>query len=40
MAVIAVPNKDFPPQQDALELPDLVLDSLTELTPDLIRSLA
>jgi HAD superfamily hydrolase (TIGR01509 family) len=37
MAVIAVPNRDFPPEPDALELADVVLDSLTELTPEVIR---
>ena len=37
MAVIAVPNRDFPPDPDALELADVVLDSLTELTPEVIR---
>jgi HAD superfamily hydrolase (TIGR01509 family) len=39
MAVIAVPNHDFPPEPGALDLADRVLDSLTELTPDLVRSL-
>ena len=37
MAVIAVPNRDFPPDPDALELADVVLDSLTELIPEVIR---
>ena len=37
MAVIAVPNRDFPPDTDALELADGVLDSLKELTPEVIR---
>jgi HAD superfamily hydrolase (TIGR01509 family) len=37
MAVIAVPNRDFPPDPGALELADVVLDSLTELTPEVIR---
>jgi beta-phosphoglucomutase-like phosphatase (HAD superfamily) len=37
MAAIAVPNRDFPPDPDALELADVVLDSLTELTPEVIR---
>jgi HAD superfamily hydrolase (TIGR01509 family) len=37
MALIAVPNRDFPPDPDALELADVVLDSLTELTPEVIR---
>jgi HAD superfamily hydrolase (TIGR01509 family) len=39
MAVIAVPNQDFPPEPDALELAGSVLDSLTELTPDAVRAL-
>jgi HAD superfamily hydrolase (TIGR01509 family) len=34
MGVIAVPNRDFPPERDALELADVALDSLEELTPD------
>ena len=33
MAVIAVPNQDFPPESDALELADVTLKSLTEVTP-------
>jgi HAD superfamily hydrolase (TIGR01509 family) len=37
MAVIAVPNRDFPPDPDALELADLVLDSLAELAPAQVR---
>ena len=36
MAVIAVPNPDFPPDPEALELADASLDSLTELSPDLV----
>jgi len=36
MAVIAVPNRDFPPDPEALELADASLDSLTELSPDLV----
>jgi HAD superfamily hydrolase (TIGR01509 family) len=39
MAVIAVPNQDFPPEPEALALADRTLDSLAQLTPDLIRSL-
>jgi HAD superfamily hydrolase (TIGR01509 family) len=38
--VIAVPNEDFPPESDALALAALVLDSLEELTPERVRSLA
>jgi HAD superfamily hydrolase (TIGR01509 family) len=39
MAVVAVPNQDFPPEPDALELPDATLKSLTEVTPETIRQL-
>ena len=40
MAVIAVPNRDFPPEPEALGLADLTLDSLEELTPERVRALA
>jgi len=40
MAVVAVPNRDFPPESDALALAALVLDSLEELSPERVRSLA
>jgi beta-phosphoglucomutase-like phosphatase (HAD superfamily) len=39
MAVIAVPNKDFPPDPSVLELATLVLDSLTALAPGTVRAL-
>jgi HAD superfamily hydrolase (TIGR01509 family) len=39
MAVVAAPNRDFPPDPDALERASLVLDSLTELTPEAVRGL-
>ena len=39
MAVVAVPNHDFPPEPDALELADEQLGSLTELTPETVRAL-
>ena len=39
MAVIAVPNKEFPPEQAALELADATAESLTEVTPSLARKL-
>ncbi len=39
MTVIAVPNGDYPPDPDALELATRVLDSLTELGPDLVKRL-
>ena len=38
MTVIAVPNREFPPDEDALALADDVLDSLEDLTPDRVRS--
>ena len=39
IAVIAVPNRDFPPESEALGLANEVLDALTELTPDRVRPL-
>jgi HAD superfamily hydrolase (TIGR01509 family) len=33
MTVIAVPNRDFPPEPDALGLANAVLDSLEQVTP-------
>jgi HAD superfamily hydrolase (TIGR01509 family) len=39
MGVIAVPNRDFPPDREALSLASLVLDSLEELSPERIRGL-
>lgn len=38
MTVIAVPNSEFPPADDALALADDVASSLRELTPDRARS--
>jgi HAD superfamily hydrolase (TIGR01509 family) len=38
MTVIAVPNRDFPPDPDALGLAPVVLDSLAELTPERVRA--
>jgi hypothetical protein len=40
MAVIAIPNRDFPPEPDALALAAVVLDSLEQLTPERVRTLA
>ena len=40
MTVIAVPNREFPPSADALELADDVVESLAQLTPELVRGLA
>jgi HAD superfamily hydrolase (TIGR01509 family) len=39
MSVVAVPNGDFPPDPEALELADRVMDSLETLTPELVRRL-
>jgi HAD superfamily hydrolase (TIGR01509 family) len=39
MAVVAVPNRDFPPDPDALALADLVLASLEELEVEQVRAL-
>jgi len=36
MAVIAVPNRDFPPEPAALELADETLDTLKQLTPKVL----
>jgi HAD superfamily hydrolase (TIGR01509 family) len=38
MRVIAIPNAHFPPSEDALQLADVRLDSLAELTPDAVES--
>lgn len=35
MLVLALPNREFPPAPEALELAAVVLDSLDELTPEL-----
>ena len=37
MHVIAIPNGHFPPDHDALEQADVVLDSLDELTPEAVE---
>jgi HAD superfamily hydrolase (TIGR01509 family) len=39
MAVIAVPNQDFPPEPVAVKLADETIESLTELTPATVRAL-
>jgi HAD superfamily hydrolase (TIGR01509 family) len=38
MRVIAIPNRAVPPDEDALALADLVLDSLEELTPEAVSA--
>jgi HAD superfamily hydrolase (TIGR01509 family) len=35
--VVALPNREFPPEPEALELAALVLDSLDELSPELLE---
>jgi HAD superfamily hydrolase (TIGR01509 family) len=37
MRVVAIPNRSFPPSEEAVELADVVLPSLAELTPDAIN---
>jgi HAD superfamily hydrolase (TIGR01509 family) len=39
MTVIALPNAEFPPADDAVALADIVLGSLDELTPELVAGL-
>jgi HAD superfamily hydrolase (TIGR01509 family) len=39
MGVVAVPNDEFPPAEDAIALADRVLESLDQLTPKLIEDL-
>ena len=37
MRVIALPNSEWPPAADALDLADAVIESPAELVPDLFR---
>jgi HAD superfamily hydrolase (TIGR01509 family) len=39
MGVVVVPNRDFPPEPDALALADERVESLTEVTPEAVRKL-
>jgi HAD superfamily hydrolase (TIGR01509 family) len=39
MGVIAIPNRAFPPEQEALEHADVVLGSITALTPQVVEGL-
>jgi hypothetical protein len=39
MTVVAVPNRDFPPDDDAVALAAIVVESIAELTPELVRRL-
>jgi hypothetical protein len=38
MRVLAIPNRAFPPDTDALARADVVLDSLDELTPSAVAA--
>jgi HAD superfamily hydrolase (TIGR01509 family) len=40
LTVVAIPNREFPPAAAALELADLVLDSLSQLTPEALLDAA
>ena len=40
MVVIAAPNRDYPPEPDALAFAALVIGSLDELTPKAIEAAA
>ncbi len=37
MLVVAIPNSSYPPGADALAAADVVLDSISSLTPDILR---
>ncbi len=39
MAVIAYPNEHYPPDEDALALAAARVDSLDEITPELVERL-
>jgi beta-phosphoglucomutase-like phosphatase (HAD superfamily) len=38
MHVVAIPNRAFPPPADVLALPNVVLESIKELGPDVLRA--
>jgi beta-phosphoglucomutase-like phosphatase (HAD superfamily) len=38
MHIVAVPNRDFPPDEDVLAQADAVISALDELTPQLIEN--
>jgi beta-phosphoglucomutase-like phosphatase (HAD superfamily) len=40
MLVVAAPNPAYPPEQRGLDAADVVLDSIDELTPELLRERA
>jgi HAD superfamily hydrolase (TIGR01509 family) len=37
MRVVAIPNKRFPPNEEALAAADVVITSITELTPEVVE---
>lgn len=39
LGVLAVPNTAFPPSKDALALAEVIVDSLEEITPELVASM-
>jgi HAD superfamily hydrolase (TIGR01509 family) len=39
MAVVAVPNPHYPPEEDALALAAVVVDSVAQITPELLEQL-
>jgi hypothetical protein len=39
MSVIAIPNRDFPPDPEALALAEVVLDSIRQLGPEVVERL-
>jgi HAD superfamily hydrolase (TIGR01509 family) len=39
LRIVAVPNREFPPEADALALADVVISSLHELTPEVVEQL-
>jgi hypothetical protein len=39
MAVVAIPNRAFPPSEEALTVADVVLGSISELTPEVVEAL-
>jgi beta-phosphoglucomutase-like phosphatase (HAD superfamily) len=36
MRVVAIPNTHFPPDDEAIDLADVILGSIDELTPELV----
>jgi HAD superfamily hydrolase (TIGR01509 family) len=40
MFVVAVPNREFPPSEDALAVADVTLNTLNDLSPELLKTIA